>query len=71
MKYNQLKQSISQEESRLKSIRTEVDPAQLEEIEHAKSKDHPQVSDCSRYRLHLEADCPAVGGINPGLRHYP
>ena len=37
-KYNQLKQSIAQEESRLKSIRTEVDPAQIEELENTKSK---------------------------------
>lgn len=32
-KYNQLKQSIAQEEARLQSIRCEIDPAQLEELE--------------------------------------
>lgn len=36
-KYNQLKQSISQEEIRLKSIKTEIDPSQLEELEHTQN----------------------------------
>jgi len=36
-KYRKLQQDLDQEESRLKSIRAEIDPKQLDELEHTRS----------------------------------
>jgi len=36
-KWNELKRNLEQEETRLKSVRSEIDPAQIEELEHTRN----------------------------------
>ncbi len=36
-KYSELKSSLDQEEVRLRSLKSEIDPAQLQELEHTRS----------------------------------